>query len=91
MDFILGDGEIAIEVKGSKRIDPADLNGIRTFQEELHPRKCIIVCNETAERKAGKIDIMPYRNFLPGPLGKRSYCQKNNSLIFLYLWKNFKW
>jgi predicted AAA+ superfamily ATPase len=64
VDFILGDGEIAIEVKGSKRIDPGDLKGIRTFEEELHPRKCIVVCNEASERKAGNIDIMPYRNFL---------------------------
>jgi predicted AAA+ superfamily ATPase len=64
VDFILGDGEIAIEVKGSNRVDLSDLMGIRTFHEELHPRKSIVVCNESSERKVGEIYIMPYRKFL---------------------------
>jgi predicted AAA+ superfamily ATPase len=64
VDFILGDGEIAIEVKGSNRVDSKDLTGIRTFQEELHPRKCFVVCIEPSERKVGEIHLMPYRKFL---------------------------
>jgi predicted AAA+ superfamily ATPase len=64
VDFIIGDGEIAIEVKGTSRLDSSVLSGIRTFQEEMHPRKCIVVCNESSERKIGEIHIMPYRNFL---------------------------
>ncbi len=64
VDFILGDGEIAIEVKGSNRVESKDIIGIRTFNEELYPRKSIVVCNEPAERKAGEIHIIPYRKFL---------------------------
>ncbi|MFA6126942.1 MAG: AAA family ATPase [Bacteroidales bacterium] len=64
VDFILGDGEIAIEVKGTNQLDSNDLKGIRAFADELHPRKSIIVCNEPAERKVGTIQIMPYRKFL---------------------------
>jgi uncharacterized protein len=64
VDFILGDGEVAIEVKGTNRIDSKDLMGIRTFQQELKPRKSIIVCNEPSQRIMGDIHIMPYREFL---------------------------
>ena len=71
VDFILGDGEVAIEVKGSSRIDSNDLKSIRTFHDELHPRKCIVVCNESSERKVGEINIMPYRKFLSALWDKR--------------------
>lgn len=64
VDFILGDGEVAIEVKGTNRIDSKDLTGIRTFHQELKPRKSIVVCNEPVQRKAGEIHIMPVRQFL---------------------------
>ncbi|MCX6270797.1 MAG: AAA family ATPase [Bacteroidetes bacterium] len=64
VDFILGDGEIAIEVKGANRLDSKDLKGILTFTNELNPRKSIIVCNEPTERRVDKISIMPYRIFL---------------------------
>jgi hypothetical protein len=58
------------------RVDSGDLRGIRTFQEELHPRKCIVICNETSERKAGEIDILPYRNFLTALRGKKLLAEK---------------
>jgi len=64
VDFILGDGEVAIEIKGTNRIDSKDLTGIRTFHQELKPRKSIVVCNEPTRRLAGEILIMPYREFL---------------------------
>jgi predicted AAA+ superfamily ATPase len=64
LNFILGDGEVAIEVKGISRIDSKDLTGLHTFHQELKPRKSIIVCNEPSQRKVGEIHIMPYREFL---------------------------
>jgi predicted AAA+ superfamily ATPase len=64
VDFILGDGEVAIEVKGTNRVDSKVLRGIRAFTEELHPSKSIVVSNEPAERLTGGIRIMPYRRFL---------------------------
>jgi predicted AAA+ superfamily ATPase len=64
VDFILGDGEIAIEVKGTTRVDSKDLTGIRAFHEELKPRKSIVVCNEPSQRISGEIRIMPFREFL---------------------------
>ncbi|RMI03526.1 MAG: ATP-binding protein [Calditrichaeota bacterium] len=64
VDFILGGGEVAIEVKGNRRIDPTMLRPLKAFIEEHSPRKSIVVCNEPVERIAEGIHIMPWREFL---------------------------
>ena len=64
VDFVLGGGEVAIEVKGAARIEKKDLRPLNAFIEEYSPRKAMVVCNEREERVHGKIRIMPYRNFL---------------------------
>jgi len=64
VDFVLGGGEVAIEVKGSTRIEKRDLQPLNAFIEEYLPRKALVVCNEREERIHGRIHIMPYRNFL---------------------------
>jgi predicted AAA+ superfamily ATPase len=64
VDFILGGGEIAIEVKGSGRIENKDLRSLNVFIETCSPRKSFVVCNEKKERKVGKIRIIPWRKFL---------------------------
>jgi uncharacterized protein len=64
VDFVLGGGEVAIEVKGSTRIEKRDLQPLNAFMEEYLPRKALLVCNEREERIHGRIHIMPYRNFL---------------------------
>ncbi len=64
VDFVLGGGEVAIEVKGTSRIDKRDLRPLRAFIEECSPRKALVVCNEREERVHGQIRIMPFRKFL---------------------------
>jgi len=64
VDFILGEGEVAIEVKGSNRIDNRDLSGLKIFVEDNKPKRAILVCNEKEERLVGNIHIMPWRLFL---------------------------
>ncbi len=64
VDFILGGGEIAIEVKGSGGIENKDLRPLNTFIETYAPRKALVVCNEKKERLVGKVRIMPWRKFL---------------------------
>ncbi len=61
VDFVLGDGEVAIEVKGTSRVDRRDLRGIAAFVEDCAPKTALIVCNETEERMAGPIRIVPWR------------------------------
>ncbi|MDP8238916.1 MAG: AAA family ATPase [Candidatus Hatepunaea meridiana] len=64
VDFVLGGGEVAIEVKGSTRIEKRDLRSMKVFIEEYSPRKALIVCSEREERVCDQIRIMPFRNFL---------------------------
>jgi predicted AAA+ superfamily ATPase len=64
VDFILGNGAVAIEVKGTNRIETRDLYPLSVFLKEFSPAKAIVVCNEKMERVHDQIRIMPYRTFL---------------------------
>ncbi len=64
VDFVLGDGEVAVEVKGSDRIERRDLRGLQAFSEEHSPRLSIVVCAESEERIHDGVHIKPWRRFL---------------------------
>lgn len=64
VDFILGGGEVAIEIKGGTVISKRDLYPLKIFIEEYSPRKAIVISNEKAARVDDDITIMPYENFL---------------------------
>jgi predicted AAA+ superfamily ATPase len=64
VDFILGEGEVAIEVKGASRIDNVDLRPLKTFIQEYRPARVFVVCNEGAQRVHENIRILPWRDFL---------------------------
>ncbi|MFM9005906.1 MAG: ATP-binding protein, partial [Flavobacteriales bacterium] len=64
VDFVLGDHEVAVEVKGSNNIQPRHLSGLKAFTEEFKSRKQILVCNEPRMRKVDKILVMPWKEFL---------------------------
>jgi predicted AAA+ superfamily ATPase len=46
VDFILGNGKVAIDVKGTNRVDPRDLRLLMAFRDEYAPRTTLVVCNE---------------------------------------------
>ena len=64
VDFILAGGEIALEVKGASRIDRRDFYALESFTEEYSPKRNFIVCNEKDKRLHGKIEVIPWSNFL---------------------------
>lgn len=64
VDFVLGSGEVALEVKGTSRTDKNDLKGLLAFVEEYSPKRSIVVCNEKEKRVYGPIEIMPWGVFL---------------------------
>jgi predicted AAA+ superfamily ATPase len=64
VDFVLGDGEVAVEVKGTSRVDASDLKAVKAFVAERSPRKCIVVCNEDHPRQHDQITLLPWREFL---------------------------
>ena len=65
-DFVLGrEGDVAIEVKGGRRVRRPELRGLRAFVEEHRPRQAIVVCNESAPRRTNDgIWILPWERFL---------------------------
>jgi len=63
-DFVLGMGEVAIEIKGAARVDKKDMNGLEAFTQACFPKRSIIVCNEKEKRRRGKIEILPWEIFL---------------------------
>jgi predicted AAA+ superfamily ATPase len=64
VDFVLGGGEAAIEIKGTSRVEKQNMQGLETFLEEYSPKKCILVCNEKEKRVHSKILIWPWKIFL---------------------------
>jgi predicted AAA+ superfamily ATPase len=71
VDFILGEGEVAIEVKGQSSVDNRDLRPLKAFMEEFATKKALVVCNEKEERVLGRIRVMPWRRFLEELWGGR--------------------
>jgi predicted AAA+ superfamily ATPase len=72
VDFVLAGGEVAIEVKGTSRVDTRDLTALSAFVEEFSPKHAIVVCTESKERVIGSIRVMPWKAFLE-KLWKGSY------------------
>lgn len=64
VDFVLGMGEIAIEAKGSAKIDGKDMNGLKAFAGDCSSKRNIIVCNEKRKRMHDRIEIFPWEMFL---------------------------
>ena len=64
VDFILGGGEVAIEVKGQSQVDKRALRPLSAFINEHTPKKALVVCSEREERVVGRIKILPWRRFL---------------------------
>lgn len=65
VDFILGDHQVAVEVKSTPRVTAGHLKTLRTFKEEYTPRKSILVSLDPKIRKTeDNIDILPWDVFL---------------------------
>lgn len=64
MDFILGDHEVAIEVKSTDKVQSHHLKGLKAFSEEYAVKKLIVVSTDTLEKKIGDIHILPWKIFL---------------------------
>lgn len=64
VDFILGNNEVAIEVKSSDRISSKHLSGLKAFMEEYEVKKSIVVCTEPIPRIVNNIHILPWQDFI---------------------------
>ncbi|MBI5967186.1 MAG: ATP-binding protein [Deltaproteobacteria bacterium] len=65
VDFILGDHEVALEVKGTSFAQPHHLRGLIAFGDEYKTRRRILVtCDSKPRLFEGKIEILPWRIFM---------------------------
>jgi predicted AAA+ superfamily ATPase len=64
VDFVLGPGRIAVEVKSNAGSSGADFKGLLRFKDDYSPSRAIVVSNERARRKIGPIEIIPWQEFL---------------------------
>ncbi len=65
VDFILGDHEVAIKVKGTSFAQAHHLKGLNAFGEEYRSRRHLLVsCDPQPRLPTGKIEILPWRVFL---------------------------
>ena len=64
VDFILGDNEVAVEVKSTTNVSSRHLSGLKSFAEEYKTKQLILVCNEPMARLVDNIHILPWKVFL---------------------------
>ncbi len=65
VDFILGDHEVAIEVKGVPEAKEKHFKGLRAFREEYKTKKSILVSLDSRPRKINRYDlVLPWKEFL---------------------------
>lgn len=64
VDFILGDHEVAVEVKSTDNIQPRHLKGLKAFAEEYTVKRLIVVSTDPVERLIGGISVLPWQVFL---------------------------
>lgn len=64
IDFVLGEHQVAIEVKATQQANPRHLKGLKSFAEEYKVKKLILISNDPYPRQAGKILILPWKIFL---------------------------
>lgn len=65
VDFILGEKELAVEIKGSARVHVETIRSLLALLEDGPVRKCIVVCLEKEPRRIHpRIEVVPWTIFL---------------------------
>ena len=63
-DFVLGDHEVAIEVKSTTNANPRHAKGLHQFAEEYTLKKQLLVTNDLYPRQMGNVLVLPWKVFL---------------------------
>jgi predicted AAA+ superfamily ATPase len=65
VDFVVGDLDLAVEVKGTGRVHEGDLRGLAALAEEQRVRRRIVVSLEREPRRiAPGIEVLPWSTFV---------------------------
>jgi uncharacterized protein len=64
VDFVLGENQVAIEVKATTQANPRHMKGLKQFAEEYKTQKLILISNDPYPRQIENILILPWQIFL---------------------------
>lgn len=64
VDMILGEGEVAIEIKSSREIVSRHTKGLKAFKEDFPEARLIIVSLEEQPRLVNEVEVYPAMQFL---------------------------
>jgi len=65
VDFILGEKDLAIEIKGTARVHEGDFRHLTALLEDGPVKHCVVVCLEKEPRQiSNKIQVLPWRLFV---------------------------
>lgn len=64
VDFILGDHEVAIEVKSTNNATPRHAKGLNSFAEDYTLKKMLLITNDPFARQMGAVLVLPWQIFL---------------------------
>lgn len=64
VDAVLGDAEVAIEIKSATQVRTTHLRGLKAFGQEYPSAKLIVVSNDSAPRIMDGVAILPIKTFL---------------------------
>ncbi|MCL5073926.1 MAG: ATP-binding protein [Actinobacteria bacterium] len=64
VDFILGEKQVALEIKSGKMVHDIDLRSLKTLQEDGKVKHLLIISQEKYPRDMGNIKIIPWKIFL---------------------------
>jgi predicted AAA+ superfamily ATPase len=64
IDFVLGDHEVAIEVKSTSLANSRHIKGLKAFTEEYTVKKSILVTNDENPRLMNGVFVYPWKIFL---------------------------
>jgi predicted AAA+ superfamily ATPase len=64
IDFVLGDHEVAVEVKATEQATDRHLRGLKAFTQEYTVKKAILISNDPLPRLVDNILILPWKIFL---------------------------
>jgi predicted AAA+ superfamily ATPase len=64
VDFILGEHEVALEIKGVELVASHHLKNLHAFREEYKPKKLIAISCDPVPRVSDNVLILPWQEFL---------------------------
>lgn len=64
VDFILGDHEVAVEVKSTDMHTSRHIRDLKSFAEEYQVKKLIVVSTDPYPRQLENVIILPWKIFL---------------------------